>query len=153
MREVSSERAARLRTEGHLVSVHHQKLSVSTDRREMTVDVTSNVRAAVTRSKVREGICVVSVAHTTAAVFVNENADPHVQRDLLHQLATLVPNDGDYLHAEGNSAAHIKAVLLGNAVTLGVREGQLMLGTWQGVYLAEFDGPRERSATVTVIGD
>jgi secondary thiamine-phosphate synthase enzyme len=135
------------------MSVHHEKLSVSTDQREMTVDVTSNVRAAVARSNVREGICVLSVAHTTAAVFVNENADPHVQRDLLHQLARLVPNDGDYLHAEGNSAAHIKAVLVGNDVTLGVREGQLVLGTWQAVYFAEFDGPRERSATVTVIGD
>jgi secondary thiamine-phosphate synthase enzyme len=135
------------------VSVHHEKLSVSTDIREMTIDVTSRVRAAVTRSKVREGICVVNVVHTTAAVFVNENADPDVQRDLLHQLAKVVPKDGDYRHAEGNSAAHIKAVLVGNAVTLSVHESELVLGTWQGVYFVEFDGPRERSATVTVIGD
>jgi secondary thiamine-phosphate synthase enzyme len=135
------------------VSVHHEKLSVSTDKSEMTIDVTSRVRAAVTRSKVREGICVVHVAHTTAAVFVNENADPDVQRDLLHQLAGLVPKDGDYRHAEGNAAAHIKAVFVGNGVTLSVHEGQLVLGTWQGVYFAEFDGPRQRSATVTVIGD
>ena len=134
------------------MSVHHEKLLVSTDKRELTIDVTSRVRAAVTRSKVREGICVVNVAHTTAAVFVNENADPDVQRDLLHQLATLV-QDGDYRHAEGNSAAHIKAVLVGNDVSLSVHEGELALGTWQGVYFAEFDGPRERSATVTVIGD
>ncbi len=135
------------------MSVHHEKLSVSTDIREMTIDVTSRVRAAVTRSKVREGICVVNVVHTTAAVFVNENADPDVQRDLLHQLAKVVPKDGDYRHAEGNSAAHIKAVLVGNAVTLSVHESELVLGTWQGVYFVEFDGPRERSATVTVIGD
>lgn len=119
----------------------------------MTTDVTARVRAAVTRSKVREGICVVNVAHTTAAVFVNENADPDVQRDLLHQLAKLVPKDGDYRHAEGNSAAHIKAVLVGNDVALSVHEGELMLGTWQGIFFADFDGPRERSATVTVIGD
>lgn len=135
------------------MTVHHEKLAVTTDKRETTVDVTSRVRAAVTRSKVRDGICVVSVAHTTAAVFVNENADPDVQRDLLHQLAQVVPKDGDYRHAEGNSPAHIKAVLVGNDVTLSIQDGELVLGTWQGVYFAEFDGPRERSATVTVIGD
>ena len=135
------------------MSVHHEKLSVTTDEREMTIDVTARVRAAVTRSKVREGMCVVTVAHTTAAVFVNENADPDVQRDLLHQLAKLVPKDGDYRHAEGNSSAHVKAVVVGNDVSLSVHEGELVLGTWQGVYFAEFDGPRERSATVTVIGD
>ena len=135
------------------MSVHHEKLSLSTDKRETTIDVTARVRAAVTRSKIREGICVVNVSHTTAAVFVNENADPDVQRDLLLQLATVVPKDGDYRHAEGNSPAHIKAVLVGNDVTLSVRDGELMLGTWQGVYFAEFDGPRERGATVTVIGD
>jgi secondary thiamine-phosphate synthase enzyme len=135
------------------VSVHHEKVSLETGKRETTIDVTSRVRAAVTRSKVREGLCTVSVAHTTAAVFVNENADPDVQRDLLHQLEKIVPKDGDYRHAEGNSAAHIKAVLVGSDVTLSVHEGELVLGTWQGIYFAEFDGPRERSATVTVIGD
>jgi secondary thiamine-phosphate synthase enzyme len=135
------------------VSVHHEELSLRTEKHEATIDVTSRVRAAVTRSNVRDGICVVSVAHTTAAVFVNENADPDVQRDLLHQLEELVPKDGDYRHAEGNAAAHIKAVLVGNDVALSIRDGELLLGTWQGVYFAEFDGPRERSATVTVIGD
>ena len=135
------------------MTVHHEKLSITTEKREMTTDVTARVRAAVTRSRVREGICVVNVAHTTAAVFVNENADPDVQRDLLHQLAKLVPKDGDYHHAEGNAAAHIKAVLVGNDVALSVHEGELMLGTWQGIFFADFDGPRERSATVTVIGD
>jgi secondary thiamine-phosphate synthase enzyme len=135
------------------VSVHHEKLSLRTEERETTIDVTARVRAAVTRSKVREGICVVNVAHTTAAVFVNENADPDVQRDLLHRLAALVPKDAAYRHAEGNAPAHIKAVLVGNDVALSVHEGELVLGTWQGVYVAEFDGPRERSATVTVIGD
>jgi secondary thiamine-phosphate synthase enzyme len=153
MPEVSSPRAEVRRTGDRHVSVHHAKLSVTTDKREMTIDVTSRVRAAVTRSKVREGICVVNVAHTTAAVFVNENADPDVQRDLLHQLAELVPKDGDYRHAEGNAPAHIKAVLVGNDVALSIHDGELDLGTWQGIYFAEFDGPRERSATVTVIGD
>jgi secondary thiamine-phosphate synthase enzyme len=153
MREVSSLRAARLRTDDRLVSVLHEKLSLTTDKPETTIDVTPRVRAAVTRSKVHEGICVVSVAHTTAAIFVNENADPDVQRDLLRHLAKIVPKDGDYRHAEGNSAAHIKAALVGNDVSLSIRGGELDLGTWQGIYFAEFDGPRERSATVTVIGD
>lgn len=135
------------------MSVHHERLSLRTDKREMTLDVTARVRAAVTRSKIREGICVVNVAHTTAAVFVNENADPDVQRDLLQQLTKLVPKDAGYRHAEGNAAAHIKAVLVGNDVVLSVHEGALALGTWQGIYFADFDGPRERSATVTVIGD
>jgi secondary thiamine-phosphate synthase enzyme len=135
------------------MTVHHEKLAIATEKKETTVDVTPRVRAAVTRSKVREGICVVSAAHTTAGLFVNENADPDVRRDLLHRLSKIIPNDDDYRHAEGNSPAHIKATLVGNAVTLSVHEGELALGTWQGIYFAEFDGPRERSATVTVIGD
>ncbi|HEV8229681.1 MAG TPA: secondary thiamine-phosphate synthase enzyme YjbQ [Candidatus Limnocylindria bacterium] len=135
------------------MTVHHEKLAIATEKKETTVDVTPRVRAAVTRSKVREGICVVSAAHTTAGLFVNENADNDVRRDLLHRLSKIIPNDDDYRHAEGNSPAHIKATLVGNAVTLSVHEGELALGTWQGIYFAEFDGPRERSATVTVIGD
>lgn len=135
------------------MSAHHERLSIGTTERETTIDVTARVRAAVTGSKVRDGICVVTVAHTTAGVFVNENADPDVPRDLLARLRRIVPHDEDYRHAEGNSPAHIKAVLVGNDVTLIVRDGELALGTWQGVFVAEFDGPRERTATVTVIGD
>jgi len=135
------------------VSVHHEKLTIGTDKRETTVDVTSRVRAAVSRSEVREGICVVNVAHTTAAIFVNENADPDVQHDLLTTLARLVPDDGDYRHAEGNGPAHIKSVLVGHEITIAVKDGALDLGRWQGIYVAEFDGPRTRSATVTVVGD
>ena len=135
------------------MSVHHEGLSIETKDRETTVDITARVRAAVTRSKVRDGICVVTVAHTTAGVFVNENADPDVRRDLLYLLGKLVPRDEKFHHAEGNAPAHIKAVLTGNDVTLSIRDGELALGTWQGIYLAEFDGPRDRSATVTVIGD
>ena len=94
-----------------------------------------------------------TVAHTTAAVFVNENADPDVQRDLLSALSRLVPDGGDYRHAEGNGPAHIKSVLVGGDVTVKVADGALDLGQWQGIYFAEFDGPRSRSATVTVIGE
>lgn len=135
------------------MTVHHEDLTISSGKKLSTTDITARVRAAVTRSKVREGICVVAAQHTTAGVFVNENADPDVQRDLLSHLGKLVPADDEFRHAEGNADAHIKAVLTGNDVTLAVRDGELVLGTWQGIYVADFDGPRERHATVTVIGD
>jgi secondary thiamine-phosphate synthase enzyme len=135
------------------VSVRHEQISVETNKREETIDITPRVKAAVTRAKVREGIVAVSVAHTTAAVFVNENADPDVQKDLLTALERAVPRDAKYAHAEGNGPAHIKAVMIGNSVTLPVRDGAIALGTWQGIYFAELDGPRERTATITVIGD
>jgi len=135
------------------VTVRHETITVDTKRREETVDITARVKAAVTRAKIGDGIVTIAVAHTTAAVFVNENADPDVQRDLLTALERMVPRDATYEHAEGNGPAHIKSVLIGNSVTLTIREGAVALGTWQGVYFAELDGPRERSATITVIGD
>ncbi len=135
------------------MTIHHEKLDVRTTTKVSTVDITARVRAAVTRSKVQDGICVVAVLHTTAGVFVNENADPAVQHDLLSQLGKLVPREEEFQHAEGNADAHIKAVLTGNDVSLSVREGELALGTWQGIYVADYDGPRERHALVTILGD
>jgi secondary thiamine-phosphate synthase enzyme len=135
------------------LAVHHEDLDITTTTKVSTTDITARVRAAVTRAKVGEGICVITALHTTAGVFVNENADPNVQRDLISQLGKLVPRDEEFRHEEGNADAHIKAVLTGNAVTLSVRHGELVLGTWQGIYFADYDGPRERHATVTVIGD
>ena len=134
------------------MTVRHEQITVVTKKREETIDITPRVKSAVTRAKVGDGIVAVSVAHT-AAVFVNENADPDVQRDLLTALERAVPRDAKYAHAEGNGPAHIKAVLIGNSLTLPVRDGAIALGTWQGIYFAELDGPRERSATITVIGD
>ena len=135
------------------MTVHHERLAIQSEKRESTTDITSRVRAAVTRSKVRQGLCVVTSHHTTAGIFVNENADPNVQRDLLSHLGKLVPSDEDFRHSEGNSDAHIKTVVVGNAITCSVEDGELVLGEWQGIYVAEFDGPRERHATVTVIGE
>jgi len=135
------------------VSVRHERITVATERREETVDITARVKAAVTRAKIADGIVAVTVAHTTAGVFVNENADPDVRRDLLTALERAVPREAKYAHAEGNGPAHVKSVLIGSSVTLAVRDGELALGTWQGIYFAELDGPRERSATITVIGD
>ena len=135
------------------MTVRHETIAVETKKREETIDITSRVKAAVTRAKVNDGIVAVTVAHTTAAVFVNENADSDVQGDILTALERMVPRDAKYQHAEGNGPAHIKAVLVGNSVTLPIRDGAIALGTWQGVYFAELDGPRERSATITVFGD
>jgi secondary thiamine-phosphate synthase enzyme len=135
------------------VTVRHETITVETKKREETIDITSRIKAAVTRAKIAEGIVTVTVAHTTAAVFVNENADSDVQKDIVTALERMVPRDAKYEHAEGNGPAHIKAVLVGNSVTLAIRDGAIALGRWQGVYFAELDGPRERSATITVIGD
>jgi secondary thiamine-phosphate synthase enzyme len=135
------------------MTVRHEQLTVESKKREETIDITARVKAAVTRAKIADGIVAVSVAHTTAGVFVNENADPDVQKDVLTALERTVPRDAKYSHAEGNGPAHIKAVLIGNSVTLPVRDGAVALGTWQGIYFAELDGPRERAATITVIGE
>ena len=135
------------------MSTAHLGLRIETKQKTETIDITDRVAQKVTEAKIADGICVVTVAHTTAGVFVNENADPDVQRDLLVTLARLVPDQGDYRHAEGNGPAHIKSVFVGGDITVAITNGGLALGRWQGIYLAEFDGPRTRSATVTVIGD
>jgi secondary thiamine-phosphate synthase enzyme len=135
------------------VTTAHAGLRIETKQKTETVDITDRVAEKVKDAKIREGICVVTVAHTTAAVFVNENADPDVRRDLLAALARLIPDAGDYRHAEGNGPAHIKSVLVGGDITVAVKDGELDLGRWQGIYFAEFDGPRTRTASVTVIGE
>lgn len=135
------------------MTVAHLGLRIETAKKTETIDITERVAEKVKDAKIREGICVVSVSHTTAAVFINENADPDVQRDLLAALARLVPDAGDYRHAEGNGPAHIKSVLVGHDVTVAVQAGGLDLGRWQGIYFAEFDGPRTRSVSVTVVGE
>jgi len=135
------------------VTVAHLGLRIETTTKSETIDITERVADKVRSAKVTDGICVVTVAHTTAGIFVNENADPDVQRDLLQTLSRLVPDAGEYRHAEGNGPAHIKSVLVGGDITVAIRDGGLDLGRWQGIYFAEFDGPRTRSATVTVIGE
>ena len=135
------------------MTFHHERIEIRTTTKVSTTDITARVRAVVARSKVKDGICVIAVLHTTAGVYVNENADPDVQRDLISHLGKLVPPAEEFRHAEGNADAHIKSVLTGNDVTLPVRDGEPLLGTWQGIYVADYDGPRERHATVTVVGD
>ena len=115
------------------------------------IDITSQIRQIVGRSGVRDGICYVFVPHTTAGLAINENADPSVQSDILKELEKVIPWRDNYDHSEGNAAAHIKASLVGSGHFVIVDEGRLRLGTWQGIYLCEFDGPRQRKVWVQVV--
>jgi secondary thiamine-phosphate synthase enzyme len=131
-------------------------LHVRTPAAHALVDVTAEVRAAVRAAGARGGVLVVFVPHTTAGVTVQENADPDVQRDLLLALENAVPARparGTYHHAEGNSDAHVKAALVGSSATVIVDHGDLVLGTWQAIYLCEFDGPRERRIELKLVAD
>ncbi len=131
----------------------YQELSVKTRSRTELMDITDRLSKLVQESKVSEGVLVLFVPHTTAAVTINENADPSVQHDILSELNRLVPLNGPYQHTEGNSAAHIKCTLLGPSQTVFIQEGRLVLGTWQGIYFCEFDGPRTRKLWVKIIPD
>ena len=126
-------------------------LTIQTGKRADAIDITARVEQVVRESGVETGLCQVYVPHTTAGVFINENADPDALSDILHTLEALVPWEDAYRHAEGNAAAHIKASLVGTSQTVPVRNGRLMLGRWQGIYFADFDGPRERQVQVTVL--
>jgi len=126
------------------------KLSIRTHTQSELMDITPLVRDIVHKSKIESGVCYIFVPHTTAGITVNENADPSVKQDILSELDKLVPWRGDYTHLEGNAAAHIKASLLGSAEMIPVEDGDLVLGTWQGVFFAEFDGPRRREVWVKI---
>jgi secondary thiamine-phosphate synthase enzyme len=115
------------------------------------IDITREVQNRVKESGVKNGICIVFIPHTTAGVTINENADPDVIRDFLMETGKIVPLEDKYHHREGNSAAHIKASMMGFSQTLIIEDGRLLLGTWQGLYFMEFDGPRIRKVQVKII--
>jgi secondary thiamine-phosphate synthase enzyme len=119
-------------------------LNVRSRERTEFIDITEAVSQSVRESGLTDGICHIYVPHTTAAVTINEGADPSVKRDILATLNRLVPFDGDYRHMEGNAAAHVKSTVVGASLFVIVEEGKLLLGTWQSVYFCEFDGPRHR---------
>jgi len=125
-------------------------LQVDTSRSSALEEITDLVQQAVRQSGVADGQCIVYVPHTTAGLVVNENYDPTVAADILATLERLVPEQGPYRHGEGNAAAHIRAVLVGASHAFIVQGGQLLLGTWQGIFLAEFDGPRQRRVIVSI---
>ena len=126
-------------------------LQIRTERREQFVEITRQVQEIVAASGAERGLCHIYIPHTTAGVTIQENADPDVVRDMLVTLARLVPRTGDYRHIEGNSDAHVKAAALGSSQFVPFEGGRLLLGTWQGIYFCEFDGPRTRRAIVTLI--
>ncbi len=128
-----------------------REMEVRTSKREEMVDVTRAVEEVVSSSGVKEGVCYIYVPHTTAGVFINEHADPSVARDIRETLARLVPSGAGYRHLEGNADAHIKATLVGTSQAVLVRGGRLLLGTWQGIFFAEFDGPRRRKVLIKVL--
>ena len=130
------------------------ELKVRSREREQLVEFTDEVRRKLEESGAREGVCFLYVQHTTAGLTVNENADPDVPRDMLHALRTLLPQHGmDFRHGEENSDAHIKASLVGSSAAVPFSGGRLLLGRWQGIFLCEFDGPRERKVIMKVMSD
>ncbi len=125
--------------------------NVMTNERTEMIDITSKVQNVIQELDVQNGICTLFIPHTTAAVTINENADPDVTRDILMMLNKTIPFEGGYKHFEGNSAAHIKASMFGFSEQIIIEHGALLLGTWQGIYLCEFDGSRTRKVVVKVI--
>jgi secondary thiamine-phosphate synthase enzyme len=125
-------------------------VTVKTDDTQQFQDITSQVRIVVRESGVKSGVCHIFIPHTTAAVTINENADPDVRKDILNCLEKIASSTGKFLHAEGNAHAHIKASLVGPSVVVFVEAGQLVLGTWQSIFLCEFDGPRTRNVMIRV---
>ncbi len=125
-------------------------LSIKTNRKTEMIDITSMITRAVESSGIKEGLCMLFVPHTTAAITVNESADPSVKSDILMILNRIIPWEADYDHLEGNSPAHVKSTLVGVSEQLVIEKGRLILGTWQGIFFCEFDGPRTRKVVLKI---
>lgn len=130
-----------------------QELAIRTVKEQQFMEITKELTDLVAKSNVESGMLVVYVPHTTAGVTINENGDPDVARDIITSLNRVFPIEGDYRHFEGNSHAHIKASFMGSSCTVIIANGQLQLGTWQGIYFCEFDGPRHRRLQAKIISD
>jgi secondary thiamine-phosphate synthase enzyme len=128
-----------------------EKFGIRTTERTQLLDITSPIQKIITDSRLKNGVCYIFIPHTTAAVTINENADPDVKADIQMEINKIIPFSDSYRHMEGNSAAHIKASLIGNSETIFIENGNLRLGTWQCVYFCEFDGPRSREVWIKLI--
>jgi secondary thiamine-phosphate synthase enzyme len=128
-----------------------EKINLKTNKRIELIDITDRVQSIVAKTKIKDGICFVFCPHTTAGLTINENADPSVQRDIINTLQKLVPEGAGYAHAEGNADSHVKSSLFGASLTIFIEAGRLALGTWQGIYFCEGDGPRSREVWVKII--
>jgi len=130
-----------------------EEFDVKTPKREILIDLTSEIRKLVKNSNIKEGICRIFVPHTTAGITINENADPSVKKDIINYLNQLIPKNAGFAHMEGNSDAHIKSSLIGVSLNVPIHNNNLTLGTWQGIMFAEFDGPRNRKVCVQISGE
>ncbi len=128
-----------------------EKINVSTGKRTEFVEITSKVEEVVRKSGIENGICFIYVPHTTCGLTINENADPSVKKDIINKLEELVPENDRYSHLEGNADAHIKSSIVGHSLVVFIENGNLQLGTWQGIFLCEFDGPRRRQVWLKII--
>lgn len=128
-----------------------EKINVKTAKRIELIEITEEVQSTVTQAKIKNGVCFIFCPHTTAGITINENADPSVCRDIINTLNKLVPENGAYAHAEGNSDSHIKSCLFGSSLTVFIEQGKLALGVWQGIFFCEGDGPRNRQVWVKII--
>ncbi|MBN1621013.1 MAG: YjbQ family protein [Endomicrobiales bacterium] len=132
-------------------SVNIAEFFVRTTKRTDFIEITRKVQEAVTKSKIKNGICHIFIPHTTAGIIINEHADPDVIADISETLEKIVPWKNNYSHMEGNSAAHIKSSIAGTSKSVFIENGNLMLGTWQGIFFAEFDGPRSRKVWIKIV--
>jgi secondary thiamine-phosphate synthase enzyme len=130
-----------------------QTLSIKTHAQTEMIDMTGQVQEAIQAAGLRDGLCMLYVPHTTAGITINESADPSVRRDILMVLNRIVPWQADYKHMEGNSPAHVKSSLVGASQVVAVQNGRMTLGTWQGIFFCEFDGPRTRKLQITFIAE
>ena len=128
-----------------------KEITIQTNTQTQILDITAQVQKVLGESGIAEGLCCVFVPHTTAGVTINENADPSVKQDILMELNKIIPFNDNYSHLEGNSAAHIKASIIGSSVNIPVKNNYLLLGTWQGICFCEFDGPRTRKFYVKIV--
>ena len=128
-----------------------EKVKVKTTSRADIIDITDKIQSVVSASQVKDGVCFIFCPHTTAGLTINENADPSVKTDILDTLNRLIPHNANYIHAEGNADAHIKSFLFGVSLNIFIEDGKLALGTWQGIYFCEGDGPRTREVWVKII--
>jgi secondary thiamine-phosphate synthase enzyme len=128
-------------------------LSVKTRKKTELVDITSDINQLIQNSGTDQGLCMIYVPHTTAAVTINESADPSVKSDILMILNQIIPWEANYRHLEGNSPAHIKSTLVGSSELIAIEKGRLILGTWQGIFFCEFDGPRTRKVNVHIVAE
>jgi len=126
-------------------------LELTTTKRNDFIDITGEISGALSRARIESGLCYIHIPHSTAGITINENADPTVQADIESKLNKMIPKSEKYTHPEGNSDSHIKSSLIGTALTLIVEKGSLVLGTWQGIYFCEFDGPRDRMIYIKTI--